>query len=305
MVSFGCCLIALRIADARDPLWRALNDPLVWGPVGAVLGIYLFFRGFGMLKRKRLLQNTPRSTVRAAALGPVEISGQATGPYTLVAPVSKGDCYYYRLVTTHVRGNERKTHSFEECAPLFLNDGTGEVLVDPHGADIQFRAQACEDSGVLPDYLRHFLIQHGIATDDVARVEEFRIRPADQIVIFGMLQENPWRKPAAEEKGESAARIGPGFLSEAAADLQRRRAFDSLDPATPSGVAAFPGHRFDLYPATILRKGSAPFFISNSSQQELVQSLGFQSALYIWVGPALTLICSYFLLERVARFLPK
>ncbi len=301
LAAFACLWEVVRqpSSAARDPLLRLLNEPLFWGPLGAVLGIYLFFRGFSLLKRKRLVLNTPRSTVRAAALGPVELSGQANGPYTLISPVSKSDCYYYRLVITHVKGNRRHTRSLEECAPLFLNDGTGDVLVAPQGAEIQFPALATQDDGTLPDYLFHFLTQHGIPTADVAKVEEFCIQPRDPIVVFGTLQENPWPKPQMQAP-ESAARIGPGFLSETAADLQRRRAFASLDPAAPSGVASLSAGHFDLYPPVILMKGSSPFFISNCSQQELVQSLAFQSALYIWGGPALTLFCFYSLLQRAA-----
>src|SRR5690242_21889012 len=108
-----------HVPSHRDQLLRLLNDPVVWGPVGAMLGVYLFFRGFSLLKRKRLVMNTPRSTVRAAALGPVEVSGQAAGPYTLIAPLSETECYYYRLVTTHVKDRNKK-RSFEQCAPFFL-----------------------------------------------------------------------------------------------------------------------------------------------------------------------------------------
>ena len=287
-----------------DPLLRLLNDPLLWGPVGAVLGAYLFFRGFSLLKRKRLVLNTPRSTVRAAALGPVELSGQADGPYTLVSPLSKTDCYYYRLVTTHIRGNQKRTRSLEECAPLFLNDGTGDVMVDPHEAQIQFPALASQDAGSLPDYLCHVLIQHGIPVEDVVKAEEFCVRPRDQIVVFGTLRENPWSQPRLQGQ-ESAARIGPGFLSATAADVQRRRAFESLDPAAPSGAIPPSTHQFNLYPSVILTKGSSPFFVSNCSQYELVQSLAVQSALYIWGGPLLTLFCSYWLLQRVAGLRPR
>src|SRR5689334_9754143 len=95
------------IPSHRDPLLPLLNDPVLWGPVGALLGVYLFIRGFSLLQRKRLVMNTPRSTVRAAALGPVEVSGQAAGPYTLIAPLSETECYYYRLVTTHVRDKKK------------------------------------------------------------------------------------------------------------------------------------------------------------------------------------------------------
>ncbi|MGE5726930.1 MAG: hypothetical protein ACM34G_17250, partial [Acidobacteriota bacterium] len=67
MAPFFSAFASIPSRTVRDPLLRLLNDPLVWGPVGGVLGVYLFFRGFSLLKRKRLVLNTPRSTVRAAA----------------------------------------------------------------------------------------------------------------------------------------------------------------------------------------------------------------------------------------------
>jgi hypothetical protein len=294
---------ALReLSWTRDPFLRLINDPLVWGPVGALLGIYGFVRGFSLLKRKRLVMNTPRSTVRAAALGAVEISGRAAGPYTLVSPICNSDCYYYRLVATLLEDKRKKTCSIEQCAPLFLNDGTGDVMVDPQGAEIQFPALASEQAGSLPEYLCHFLLQHGISSDAVATVEEFCIRPGDQIVVFGTLQENPWFKSA---KRDGAARIGPGFLSEAAADVQRRRAFPSLNPNAPSGDMAASARTFDLYPPVLLAKGPAPFFISNCSQRDLTESLALKSALYIWGGPVVALFSAYFLLQRVAGLWPR
>lgn len=45
---------------------------------GAPTGIYLFYRGFTVLARKRLIQNIPRSTIRSAAIGQVELAGKAT-----------------------------------------------------------------------------------------------------------------------------------------------------------------------------------------------------------------------------------
>lgn len=290
----------VHFSSPRYPLLQLLNDSLLWGPIGAVLGVYLFFRGFSLLKRKRLVMNTPRSTVRAAALGPVEVSGRAAGPYTLIAPLSETECYYYRLVTTHVKDRGKK-QSFEQCAPFFLNDGTGELMIDPAGAEIQFSPLGTFDSGTLPDYLRHFLVQHGISVADLVKVEEFCIRPEDKVVVFGTLQENPWPKPPEQD---AVAPIGPGFLSEAAADLQHRAVFE-LRPTGGSRLAQSSSREFDLYPPVILAKGAAPFFISTFSQQEVVKNLDVQSALYIWGGPALTLFCSYSLLQRVAMFWPR
>jgi hypothetical protein len=67
----------------RQLIWL-LSHPLSWAALGLVIGPYLFYRGFRLLQRKRLILDIPRSAVRAAAMGGVEVSGQAVGPYTLV-----------------------------------------------------------------------------------------------------------------------------------------------------------------------------------------------------------------------------
>jgi hypothetical protein len=51
-----------------------LSRPLLWAWTGVIVGPYFFWRGFRVLQRKRLIMDTPRSTVRAAALGVVELS---------------------------------------------------------------------------------------------------------------------------------------------------------------------------------------------------------------------------------------
>ena len=75
-----------------------LSQPLFWAGTGILVGLYMFYRGFRLLQLKRRISNVPRSTIRAAAVGPVEVSGTAMGPYTLVSPLSQSDCLYYRLV---------------------------------------------------------------------------------------------------------------------------------------------------------------------------------------------------------------
>ena len=61
-------------------------DPIFYAGIGASVGVYLFYRGFRMLQRKRLIMNTPQCKIRSAAMGLIEISGLAAGPYTITAP---------------------------------------------------------------------------------------------------------------------------------------------------------------------------------------------------------------------------
>src|SRR5260370_22857475 len=51
-----------------DPVSLA-TEPALWAAAGIVIGLYTFFRGFGLLRRKLLIQSVTSSTVRSAALG--------------------------------------------------------------------------------------------------------------------------------------------------------------------------------------------------------------------------------------------
>jgi hypothetical protein len=113
-------------------LGPVLVDPVLWAAIAFGVGLFLFYRGFGLLRRRRIILNTPRSTVRGAALGAVEVSGKAAGPYTLISPLSALNCYYYRARAWQNQQRRWKKVAEETlCAPLFVDDGTGRVLVDP------------------------------------------------------------------------------------------------------------------------------------------------------------------------------
>jgi hypothetical protein len=51
-----------------DPVSLA-TEPVLWAVAGIVIGLYMFFRGFGLLRSKLLIEGIPSSTVRSAALG--------------------------------------------------------------------------------------------------------------------------------------------------------------------------------------------------------------------------------------------
>jgi hypothetical protein len=66
-----------------------------WYVIGSSAGSCVFLWGFGLLRRRRKILEIPRSKIRSAALGPVEVNGLAVGSDTLVAPITANACYYY------------------------------------------------------------------------------------------------------------------------------------------------------------------------------------------------------------------
>src|SRR6476469_5908840 len=118
--------------------------------VGAAAGVYLFYRGFRILQRRRLILNTPTSKIRSASIGLVEVSGLAVGPHTLVAPITGAACFYYRTVAWQLKKsgkNEKWEIVAEECMhlPFYLDDNTGCVLVDPQDAEMDIHRDFHEE----------------------------------------------------------------------------------------------------------------------------------------------------------------
>ncbi len=267
----------------RLVIWL-VSQPLFWAVLGLTLGPYFFWRGFLLLQRKRLIMDTPRSTIRAAALGPVEITGKVVGPYTLVAPLSHADCFYYRLVIESNPQGDLRSRIQEMCAPLFVDDGTGTLMIFPHGSELLL-----EPSSERSEYgkLAFMMTRYSEGTPEFA--QEYSIKPGDTIFVLGTLRENPWAKKDPIAESNELSRIGPGFVGQGEADLLRREAYPYLDPRLPSGAdVASPG-QFDFHPPVILMKGEGPFVISADSQRELVAKLNLKSLLYIWGGPAAAL----------------
>src|SRR5207249_9653277 len=129
----------------------------------------------------------------------------------------------------------------------------------------------------------------GFSRGDVVSAQEFCIRADETIFVLGTLRENPWADKNVDVHATTLSRIGPGFVSEAEADIQRRSVYEYLDPAAPSGCLQVSAAEFDLHPPVILMKGS-PFIISNRSQREVISDL---------IGPAVTLLGVWGILKHL------
>jgi len=294
----------VRSGSSSDPL-SLLRSPILWGVAGIGIGVRLFFRGFPFLKGKHLIQDTPRSTVRGAALGSVEVSGTVVGPYTLIAPLSQTDCFYYHAIALGSSGEEKKPKEEILYVPFFLDDGTGRVMVDPRGAQTDLQPSVDDEysSSTGDAFTRHFLLRHGISSEYPVHLEEYCIRAGDRLYVLGTLRENPGLESAADCMAHG---ISQGFLSAAAADLQRRAAIESILPpasSLPPMQQAPPveTETFDLNPPVVLMKGTSgdPFFISWRSQRDVVEELAWRSVLYIWGGPVLALAGLWLLVNHL------
>lgn len=177
---------------------------LVCALIGALAGVYWFYKGFRLLQRKRLILNTPASKIRSASMGLVEISGLATSPYLMTSPLKQAECYYYKSLAWELkqRGkNSEWVKVAEETlhVPFYLDDNTDKVLVDPRGADMdlhcdfteQYHRSVLFDGPEMTACVADFLARHGVDASKHIKVEEYCIKPKNFLFILGTLSQNP------------------------------------------------------------------------------------------------------------------
>lgn len=177
--------------------------PWFWLIAGAGTGIFVFYRGFLLLQHKRVIENTPVSKIRSAAMGPVEISGLAVGPYTINAPITGRPCYCYRTLVWQWK-QQGKNSSWVKVVdeslhvPFYLDDNTGRLLVDPSGAEMEIHRDFQEEfshslfssSLDIPGNIAQFLGVHGLAGDKKIKIEEYCVKPKNSLFVLGTLSEN-------------------------------------------------------------------------------------------------------------------
>ena len=181
----------------------SIDELSVLALVGLAGGLYLFVFGFRLLARKHLVADTPTSKVGSASMGLVEVSGQVSGPYTVPAAITGNSCFLYRTVAWQ-QGDSRKRNEWDKVAeekqhvPFFLSDGSGQMLVDAQGAELDLERDFREvfDAPVpafgdgLPPAVSSFLARNGVTARRRIRIEEWTIKPNDALFIVGTIAEN-------------------------------------------------------------------------------------------------------------------
>lgn len=113
-------------------------DPLRIGLLAAVAAIS-FAAWLSAQRRWRAIGDTPTSKIASAAQGYAELFGlgRAIGGTPVISPVSGMNCLWYRYLVERRQGDKLVVEeSGESDASFILDDGSGECLVDPQGAEM-------------------------------------------------------------------------------------------------------------------------------------------------------------------------
>jgi len=116
-----------------------LHSPLGWKISLTLVGLTSFWAWHANLKRYRTVADTPTSRIASAPQGYIEIVGRGKQPpgATLVSPVSGLPCLWYRYRIER-RNNDRWEYveSGVSHDTFGVDDGSGQMLVDPEDAEI-------------------------------------------------------------------------------------------------------------------------------------------------------------------------
>jgi hypothetical protein len=186
----------------------AEGELLLYGIVFFAVGLYIFFNGFLVWRKKKLIENIPTSKIRSIAMGLVEIFGEAVKSETLLeSPFSHSRCLYYMYKVEEYRkqGKHSRWVTLKidtRGAPFYLKDSTAKVLVDPQGAivdiphDNVYRSDFGRDP---PKPVLDFMKQNKLSYESwffgmnkKMRYTEFFIAPHDKVYVMGTaMQKSP------------------------------------------------------------------------------------------------------------------
>ncbi len=195
---------------------------------GLAFGIFLFFKGFVLLKKRQLIENLPTSKIRSLAMGLVEIFGSVVPAEKMIlkSPFSSKDCVYYRYTVEELRGSGKNQRwetvkKDEKYVHFYLKDETGMVLVDSNGAkiDIPVDSEFRSNFGVdPPETVKKFLKSQNLRFEGLLlginktmKYKEYFVEPKDKLYIIGTAKDNPFMEEAAAKKGVEDVMIGKGL----------------------------------------------------------------------------------------------
>ena len=115
-------------------------------------GLFWFFKGFRVYREYRVLADTPEMPIRSIPMGLVEIHGKTKGEQLIPSPVTKTPCFFYKVdierwVRDKNQGHWAHAKTDANGVKFYLEDGTGQVLLDAHRAEYDLVETAKVETG--------------------------------------------------------------------------------------------------------------------------------------------------------------
>lgn len=118
---------------------EGIDQFLVYASIGVFAGLFIFFKGFRIYRRYRILALTPGQPIGAIAMGIVQVHGKARGNLTVTSPITNARCFLYEVKVRAKASSDKDSSRFAsdfDSVPFYLEDRTGSVMIDPQGAEV-------------------------------------------------------------------------------------------------------------------------------------------------------------------------
>jgi len=274
--------------------------------VGFGAGLFWFFKGFRVYREYRVVADTPEIPIRSVAMGLAQIHGKAKGQQTVLSPVTKTPCFFYKVdIERWVRDKSggHWSHAATDVGGVrfYLEDATGKVLVDAHGAEydlIQTTKRETAGGGGTS------LISLFGGTRDSSLTTGAGVSDSD-LVNYALSVVSTAHTTFSLDAGSLLSSLGRGSLSLGMGSGHRYRL---------SEYCIIPEHLYDVtgtcvenpnpqdeHDRNMIVKGQnePTFLISWRSEKEIESTLRNRAALHIFGGGALSVACLAILLFRL------
>lgn len=280
---------------------------ILYSALGFGAGVYWFFKGFRIYREYRVLADTPEMPLRSIAMGLVEVHGKArpVNNKLVASPVSQTPCLFYKVDIEKYQRNSKgggSWHHYKTDAdgpPFYLEDGTGKVLVDAHGAEYDL-IQSC----------RHATGKSTMDLGDLRSLLGGKSKPAlavqsragdSALIAYAQSVKSSGGSGFTENLGQMA--LGGGLSFGGGSSGEYRFTEYCILPGhwyDVTGTCAENPSPADEHDRNMIVKGKnePTFLISWRSEREIEGTLRRRAALYIFGGAALAVVCLAFLLAK-------
>jgi hypothetical protein len=164
----------------------------------AAAAVYSFWYAFKAWSKNRVIEDTATSRVRSAAQGYVELSGRGVMPPNAEnkGPLTGMPCTWwrYKIEERRYTGRSRSWSTIQSdtsAVPFLLDDGTGQCLIDPRGAEV---FPGASDVWYGPSEWPEMRIPNGTGifgwlvdtfVTDKYRYTEHRLQPHEHVCALG------------------------------------------------------------------------------------------------------------------------
>jgi len=278
-----------------------------------------FFWGFTRLRRKRLIENIPTSTIRGLALGLVELTGRAQKEHLLKSPFTGADCVFYRYTVERYQGSGKSARwvtvakGDSSSCPFLIDDGTGKIRIFPQAAELvmpmDYNFTSMWLKPITPNLIdfmqRNGISYRGFLGNCQMRFREWYITENENVYVLGTANKpNDFLK---DHKGELLKRLGElkndaAFMEKVDTNKDGNVGQDEWDAAVKKVEQEIiqkeieAGQSDNAFDVIISGTGGNVFIISDHSQKELTRKLTLQAFMGIFGGGALAVFLLYLLL---------